>query len=401
MKVLMLGWELPPQITGGLGVACQGLLEGLSEMEDLSLCIVVPKLWGNEATCGARLIAAHDVAAMPSFDESARPAWQACGGAYQRESVRSAWDYAATMDAVIREVGAVDLVHAHDWLTFPAAIQIKQRWGHPMIAHVHSTELERAGAHANTAIVDVERRGLAAADRVIAVSRQTSRLIVEQYGIAPDKIDVVHNAADHHPWRSPDEPRLERVVSFIGRITWQKGPSHFIEAAHKVSKQLPDVRFVMAGEGDLLAMMKALAAVRGIADRMQFPGFLDAAGVQALLARTTVYAMPSMSEPFGIGALEAIRSGVPVVLSSACGVSEVVRHATQVATGDSIGLAETIVHLLTHPEDLRRQTALAQQEAAAWSWRHAAQAVLAAYQVIFKPALLSRRHISPADQLTA
>lgn len=401
MKVLMLGWELPPKITGGLGVACQGLFERLCEREDLSLCIVVPKLWGNEAVCGARLIAACDAAKNRSLDESARPAWPICGGAYQRESIRLAWDYAANMDAVTRKVGAVNLVHAHDWLTFPAAIHIKQRWGHPMIAHVHSTEHERGGARAHPAIVEIERQGLTAADRVIAVSYRTRRLVIERYGIAPDKIDVVHNAADHHPWQSPDEPRLERVVSFIGRITWQKGPSHFIEAAHKIARQFPDVRFVMAGDGDRLPMMKALAAARGIADLMQFPGFLDAAGVQALLARTTVYAMPSLSEPFGIGALEAIRSGVPVVLSNACGVSEVVRHATQVVAGDSIGLAEAIAHLLMHPKVLRRQTVLAQQEAAAWSWRHAAQAVHAAYQVVFQPAAQSRRRNPPAGQLTA
>ncbi len=398
----MLGWELPPKITGGLGVACQGLLEGLSVQPDLSLWFVMPHLRGDEHVGGVRLLAARDRSPMLPLEEGGNATsmttdWPE-GGSYQQESIRGVFDYAARMDAVMQEVGNVDLIHAHDWLTYPAAMHIKRRWGCPMIVHVHSTEHERAGDRAHPAIRDIERRGLSEADRVFAVSFRTRQILLEKYAVAPEKVEVIHNAADHQPWRSVNEVTSTGVVSFIGRVAWQKGPSYFIEAAHKLSQWFPDLRFVMAGKGDRLAMMKAQAMARGIADRVDFPGFLDTAGVQELLMRTAVYVMPSLSEPFGIGALEAVHCGVPVVLSKACGVSELVRHVTQVATGDSTALAEAVAQLLTHPGEAKKQAALAQQDARDWSWRKAAEEVLATYRSVLEPLAGAQRRsvgISP------
>ncbi len=396
MKVLMLGWELPPKITGGLGVACQGLLEALRVQSDLSLWFVIPRVHGDEWVSGVRLLAVRDRSPMPPLEDGDDSAsittdWSQ-GGSYQQESIRGVFEYAAGMDAVMREVGTVDLIHAHDWLTFPAAIRIKQRCGCPMIVHVHSTEYERAGDRAHPAIRDIERRGLQEADRILTVSSRTRRILIEKYSVAPDKVDVIHNAADHQPCRPVGETQSTGVVSFIGRVAWQKGPSHFIEAAHKLSLRFPDLRFVMAGDGDRLAMMKAQAMARDIGDRVDFPGFLDAAGVQALLRRSAVYVMPSLSEPFGIGALEAVRCGVPVVLSKACGVSELVKHVTQVETGDSTALAEAIARLLADPDAARLQAARAQQEASAWSWRNASEEVHAVYRSLLGPKTRVPRH---------
>ena len=389
MKVLMLGWELPPKITGGLGVACQGLLEGLSLQPDLSLWFVLPRLHGDERVSRARLLAVRDLSPMPSFEEGRNDTSiltdRSQAGSYQQESLRGVFEYADGMDAVMRKVGSVDLIHAHDWLTYPAALQITRLRGCPMIVHVHSTEHERAGDRANPTIKDIERRGLSEADRVFAVSFRTRQILVEKYAVAPEKVEVIHNAADHQPWRSVGETQSTGVVSFIGRVAWQKGPSHFIEAAHKLSHRFPDLRFVMAGEGDRLAMMKAQAMARGIADRVDFPGFLDTVGVQELLMRTAVYVMPSLSEPFGIGALEAVHCGVPVVLSKACGVSELVKHVTQVATGDSTALAEAVAQLLTCPGEAKRQAALAQKDVRGWSWLKAAEEVLATYRSVLEP----------------
>jgi len=405
MKVLMLGWELPPHITGGLGVACQGLIAGLEAVPGVSLAFVVPRLSGDEVAGKTRLISANEFSAsqQPGQPNSVMSRWSSPrpgGGAYQRESVLETWDFAARMDSLIFEVDGVDIVHAHDWLTFPAALRLRQRLSCPLIAHVHSTEFERAGERQHLGIVAIEREGLTAADQVIAVSRRTRRILVEQYGIPPGKIHVIHNAADHQPLGSTDQPRSEHVVSFIGRMTWQKGPSLFVEAARRVARHLPDVRFVMAGEGDRLAMMKALAAAYGLTARLSFPGFLDAAGVTALLARSAVYVMPSMAEPFGIGALEAIRSGVPVVLSKACGVAEASRHVTIVDTGDSAALADAIVYLLTHPESAEQQAVSAQQEAAGWSWRGAGHAVHAVYRTLTAP-IVPLRTLASTTALTA
>ncbi|AGG90247.1 glycosyltransferase family 4 protein [Rhodanobacter denitrificans] len=393
MNVLMLGWELPPRITGGLGVACQGLLEGLSALEGISISFILPRLWGGERSGKSRLIAACDIEPWTRGQPDGRLKASTLSidkGAYQGESVRAALNYARHIDNVMSVLGATpDLVHAHDWLTFPAAIRAKERLGCPLVAHVHSTEVERAGERMHPAIDDIERRGLIAADRVLAVSGRTRRLIIERYGIAPEKVKVIHNAADHHPWRSPLRSKKDRVVSFIGRVTWQKGPSNFIEAAHQVARRLPDTRFVMAGEGDRLAMMKTLCFARDLKDRVDFPGFLDAKGVEDLLAQSAVYVMPSLSEPFGIGALEAIRSGVPVVLSNACGVSEMVRHVQCVNAADSTALADAIVRCLTRPEEAAQQALLAQQEVASWSWCHAAAAIHTTYLDLVAPACIA------------
>ena len=397
MKILMLGWELPPTITGGLGVACQGLLEGLSAQRALSICFVMPHLHDYEQVSGVRLVAACDRSSTSPLEECegsvlTKTVWSN-GGSYQQDSLRGVFDYASHMDAVMQEVGAVDLIHAHDWLTYPAAMRIKQQYGCPMIVHVHSTEYERAGDRAHPAIRDIERQGLQEADHVLAVSARTRRIVLEKYAVSPERVSVIHNAADHQPWRAAGDVQPDGVVSFIGRVSWQKGPSYFIEAAHKLSLRFPDLRFVMAGDGDRLAMMKAQAMARGIGGRVDFPGFLDATGVQALLRRSAVYVMPSLSEPFGIGALEAVRCGVPVVLSKACGVSELVRHVTQVEVGDSAALAEAIARLLADPDAARQQAALAQQEARIWSWRNAAEEVHATYRSIFVPAVPAPRHM--------
>lgn len=346
LRVLMLGWEYPPKITGGLGVACAALAGALRSKVQLEL-----RLPGE------------DVAGAYASD----------GTGDLREQVRNF----ALGQAI--EPGRFEVIHAHDWLTIPAAAEYSRRTGVPVVMHVHSLELDRSGER--NAIFLVERAGMRIAGRAVAVSEYTAAICESGYGIPRSKIRVVPNGVGLAGIRPRDG--ASRKVLFLGRLTAQKSPGDFVRMASRVLRRVPEAEFVMAGRGELEEGMKALARELGLTDRIRFPGFLNRSQVMAELATAAVLCLPSRSEPFGLVALEAAAHGVPTVLTENSGVREVLPSARVVPVGDVAGMAEKVVELLGDDalrEKLGRQ---ARKEAEATSWDFAAERVVEVYREVF------------------
>jgi len=392
MKVLMFGWEFPPHITGGLGTACFGLTQGLSKA-GVEVLFVVPKAYGDEDEHAVRLVNASNVKLQLSethggvhwekvtFIEVGSNLMPYVGpedftkvmelsklrgyaktssvfqetfefsGKYGTNLIDEVSRY-ALIGASLAENNDFDIIHAHDWLTYPAGIAAKQISGKPLVVHMHATEFDRSGENVNPQVFDIEKSGMEAADRVITVSNFTRKIVIDRYGIDPAKVFTVHNAVEHFtkPEMSDMDRNVdEKVVTFLGRITYQKGPEYFIEAANKVLKKDPNVRFVMAGTGDMMHKMIRRVARLGISTRFHFTGFLKGDDVDKMYALSDVYVMPSVSEPFGISPLEAVRSNVPVIISRQSGVSEVLTHAIKINFWDVDALADAIYGLLHYP----------------------------------------------------
>lgn len=432
MKVLMLGWEYPPHISGGLGTACEGLTTALAK-NGIAIDFVVPRAVGDEGADHMRLIGAdrgegepravgqqqrsavaeltvHPIPALlrpyetslsyaalrqeqarHSFggvDERLSQALALLGGA---ESTPYGVDLFTEVERYTRAVlkrgrqSSFDLVHAHDWMTFPAAVALKAETGKPFVAHVHSLEFDRSGSNGDRRIEEIERFGLEHADLIIAVSYMSRGLIHQHYGVPLDKIFVVHNGV-----YAPEVVRPYRqargwptkVVLFLGRITFQKGPEYFVEAAAKVVTRTPDVLFVMAGTGDLLPRMIDRVKQLGLTDNFYFPGFLRGQEVEQIFSLADVYVMPSVSEPFGIAALEAISFETPVIISRQSGVSEVLSHALTVDYWDTNRLADLIVAALVD-DDLRREMVdVAREELRRVRWDAAATKTIDLYRML-------------------
>ncbi|MEI6682429.1 MAG: glycosyltransferase family 4 protein [Bacteroidota bacterium] len=396
MRVLMFGWEFPPHITGGLGTACFGLTKGLVK-HGVEVIFVVPKAFGDETKEGFRLVNASDVVLDFSKTET-REYWDKIqfmeigsnlvpyldpeefekvvtadqltsseeqhsvfskqytfSGKYGPNLMEEVSRYALVASSIAAN-NTFDVIHAHDWLTYPAGITAKKITGKPLVVHVHATEFDRSGENVNQPVYDIERQGMTEADLVITVSNLTRQIVIEKYGIPAEKVITVHNAVE--PVDRPDLEGVtkhvkEKVVTFLGRVTYQKGPDYFVEAAYKVLKRDSNVRFVMAGSGDLLNRMIRRVAQLKIATKFHFTGFLAGPEVDTMFAMSDVYVMPSVSEPFGISPLEAMRSNVPVVISKQSGVAEVLQHALKVDFWDIDALADAIYGIL-HYEGLSK-----------------------------------------------
>jgi glycosyltransferase involved in cell wall biosynthesis len=389
IKILMFGWEFPPHISGGLGTACYGLTKGLTK-HNTEVLFVVPKAYGDEDNEVAHIMNASEESVeltaknLREYSETLRfieidslLAPYMDPEEYERvreetsrqtrlESLhqfKTRFEFSGKYGASLMEevaryamVGAsiasrtdFDVIHAHDWLTYQAGIAAKEASGKPLVVHLHATEFDRTGENVNQQVYEIERRGMEAADLVIAVSHFTRNIAIERYGIDPNKIITVHNAVEP-PEVEKDLAQQkhfpEKVVTFLGRITFQKGPEYFIEAARLILDRDPNVRFVMAGSGDLMNKMVRRVAQLGMSTRFHFTGFLRGQNIDRLFAITDVFVMPSVSEPFGIVPLEAMRSNVPVVISKQSGVSEVLQHALKVDFWDTEGLADAIYGLL-------------------------------------------------------
>jgi len=268
-----------------------------------------------------------------------------------------------------------DIIHCHDWMTYPAGVALAQITGKPLVCHVHSLEYDRSGLNVNQQIHHIERFGLQAARRVIAVSYYTRRIVHEQHGIPLDKICVVHNGvysseAMFKYRKGKSWPA--KIVLFLGRITFQKGPDYFIEAAAKVIPHIPDVLFVMAGTGDMLPRCIERVNQLGIGEHFQFPGFLRGQEVEEMFSIADLYVMPSVSEPFGISALEAIKFDTPVIISRQSGVSEVLTHALKVDFWDIDRMADLMINALVHEELRSDMVAMAREEVRRLHWDAAA-----------------------------
>jgi len=231
-----------------------------------------------------------------------------------------------------------DVIHAHDWMTYPAGIAVAQLSGRPLIVHVHSTEFDRSGENVNQMIYDIERAGMHAADKVITVSNFTRNIIIDRYGVSPQKIEVVYNGIESNgngdrQYSEIGIKKGERIVLFLGRITMQKGPEYFLLAAKKVLEAMEDVRFVMAGSGDMMHRAVEMAAGLGIGGKVMFTGFLRGEQVRKIYKMADLFVMPSVSEPFGLVPLEALENDVPVIISKQSGVAEVLTHASRWISG--------------------------------------------------------------------
>ncbi len=425
----MFGWECPPHIAGGLGTACYGMTRGLAR-NGVEVVFVMPRAYGDEDQRFVRVVNASDVETIGTRDhEFSEELLEKVSfihidsnmlpyispeeyAAYHDEFVRSGrthewtdvWKqrytfsgkyganlmeevarYAMVAAQVAKDLeGQFDVIHAHDWLTYFAGIAAKRVSGKPLVVHMHATEFDRSGENINRRVYAIEKAGMQAADRVIAVSELTRRIVIGKYGILADKVVTVHNAVrfGESEEAAPERAVKDKVVTFLGRITYQKGPDYFVEAAAKVLQRVSDVRFVMAGSGDLMNHVVRRVAQLGIADRFHFTGFLKGGEVQRMFRLSDVYVMPSVSEPFGISPLEAMRSGVPVIISRQSGVAEVLDYAIKVNYWDVDALADAIYGLLTYPALGRMFASKGLEEVTGLKWTNAAAKIKTVYETV-------------------
>lgn len=441
MRILMLGWEFPPFIAGGLGTACYGLTKALDRLQH-EVIFILPRpversqashvrLLSPEAIRGINITPGAPAAAaagqgggiagagaytVPGFEHavfraipstegaaSAYPAFNqalpeggesrplaagpgqividgrvytdpagladavamsmggingsrvgrgaGAGAGYEGDMISNAERYARLVVAIAR-MERFDVIHAHDWMTYPAGLALARVTGRPLVVHVHSTEFDRSGDNIDQRLYDIERRGMHGAIRAIAVSEYTRSICIRRYGVDPGKVDVVYNGIESEAAQPQHGARIERsdrIVLFLGRITMQKGPEYFIRAAKRVLEKAPNAKFVVAGSGDMTTRMIEEAAYHGIGHRVLFTGFLRGKDVDRIFRLADVYVMPSVSEPFGIAPLEAMRNDVPVIISKQSGVSEVLTHALKVDFWDVDEMANKIVAVLRHP----------------------------------------------------
>lgn len=430
MKVLMFGWEFPPHIAGGLGTACYGIVKGLAH-NGVETMFVMPSASGDEDKSAADIINASDVPVeitdtmnvddfldkvqfvhigtnmVPYLDpeefhtlveedrkRQVRDFTVNYGhtykfsGKYGSNLMEEVARYAMVGGTIaMTHKDEFDVIHAHDWLTYNAGIAAKRLSGKPLVVHVHATSFDRSSDNnIDTRVYEIEKRGMEAADKVITVSDLTRNIVITKYGIDPAKVVTVHNAVD---FSGRSEVKVEKgvkdkVVTFLGRITFQKGPEYFIEAAAKVLKRCDNVRFVMAGSGDMMNRSIRQVARLGISDRFHFTGFLRGNEVQKMFALSDVYVMPSVSEPFGISPLEAMRSGVPSVISRQSGAAEVLKYAFKVDFWDVDAMADEIYALLQYPALSQFASKFGYDEVNTLKWNNAAAKIKSVYESVIK-----------------
>ena len=397
MKVFMLGWEFPPFISGGLGTACHGLTKAMSKI-GLEVVFVLPKPIDSSFSTHVTMLSplqargADDLRA--DHDKLDNVRFRAIESLLQPYSSPEYYKrrleeiikqkrlvgpeeidisdtalvgdehYCGDMLAEISRYAAAavklaqqeefEVVHAHDWMTYPAGIAVAAVMGKPLIVHVHSTEFDRSGEHVNQVVYDIERRGMHAADKIVAVSHLTRNIIISRYGVTGEKVEVVYNGVDRDTGSDLNFDKVgirsdEKIVLFLGRITMQKGPEYFLMAAKKVLEVMDNVKFVMAGSGDMMGQVIEMAAAMGIGHKVLFTGFLQGEDVQKVFEMADLYVMPSVSEPFGIAPLEALNNDVPVLISKQSGVAEVLTHVLKVDFWDVKEMANKILAVLRYP----------------------------------------------------
>lgn len=417
MKVLMFGWEFPPHILGGLGTASYGLTKGMAEQKDLELIFVIPKPHGDEDQSFLRIMGACHVPVVwrenswehvnhyiGKFMHPDEYFWLRNGikydysriftdemgcinfsGKYPDNLIEEISNYEAVASVLAHQIN-FDIIHSHDWLTYPAGVFAKHISGKPLVIHVHATDFDRSRGKVNPTVYSIEKRGMDVADHIITVSDLTRRTVIEKYHQDPRKVTTVHNAVEPLPDADSfsKTERKDKVVTFLGRITMQKGPEYFVEAAHKVLQKTDGVRFVMAGSGDMMQAMIELAAKRGIADRFHFTGFLKGRQVHEMLAESDVYIMPSVSEPFGISPLEAMQVGTPSIISKQSGCAEILTHAIKTDYWDIDAMADAIYGIVKYPAMYNSLRNLGQEEVNNIKWYNAGLKVRAIYDNILK-----------------
>jgi len=378
----MFGWEFPPHILGGLGTASYGLTKGMSLQPDMEITFVIPKPHGDEDQSFLKIIGAcnvpvvwkennwdyvnHRVGKIMHPDEYF---WLRNGikynynriytndlgcinfsGSYPDNLIEEIGNYEAVASVLAHQVD-FDIIHSHDWLTYPAGVFAKQISGKPLVIHVHATDFDRSRGKVNPTVYGIEKRGMDIADHIMTVSELTRQIVIEKYHQHPNKVTTVHNAVEPLPdvESFTKTVRKDKVVCFLGRITMQKGPEYFVEAAARVLQKTKGVRFVMAGSGDMMHAMIDLTSKRGISDKFHFTGFLKGRQVHEMLAESDVYIMPSVSEPFGISPLEAMQMGTPSIISKQSGCAEILTHALKTDYWDIDSMADAIYAIVKYP----------------------------------------------------
>ena len=381
MKALMFGWEFPPHILGGLGTASFGLTRGMAMQPDMDITFCIPKPWGDEDQSFLKIIGVCNVPivwrdvdmehvknrlskfmdpqkyyefrdhiyADFSYRQVNDLGSMEFSGRYPDNLLEEINNY-SIVAGVIARTEQYDVIHAHDCLTYPAGIHAKNVSGKPLVIHVHATDYDRSRGNVNPDVYAIEKNGMDNADHIITVSNLTRQTVIEKYHQDPSKVTTVHNAVE------PMSPEIlaiqdkkgvkDKVITFLGRITMQKGPEYFVEAAAKVLAKAPKTRFVMAGSGDMMNKMIRLAAERNISDRFHFTGFMKGKQVYEVLKASDVYVMPSVSEPFGISPLEAMQCGVPSIISKQSGCAEILDYAVKVDYWDIEAMADACIQLL-------------------------------------------------------
>ena len=428
----MFGWEFPPHIAGGLGTACYGMTRGLAR-NDVEVIFVMPRASGDEDERFVKVINASDIEARYStgstvegaddimrkisfvhidsnmvpyispeewdtyreeYERTGRKIWEREGdswtqrytfsGKYGANLMEEVARYAVVAAEVARQLeGQFDVIHAHDWLTYFAGIAAKRVSGKPLVVHMHATSFDRSSSdNIDTRVYEIERAGMAAADRVIAVSNLTRNIVIEKYNIPAERVVTVHNAVRfvNSEMEAPERGVEDKIVTFLGRITFQKGPDYFVEAAAKVLKRVPNVRFVMAGSGDMMNHVIRRVARLGIADRFHFTGFLKGDDVHKMFQLSDLYIMPSVSEPFGISPLEAMRSNVPVIISKQSGVAEVLDYAVKVDYWDVDAMADAIYGFVKYPALSKMFAKKGLEEVIGLKWNNAAAKIKNVYE---------------------
>ncbi len=380
----MFGWEYPPHVFGGLATANFGISEGLAAQGDIETVLCLPHPFGDESQNACRIVAMNAVPIAwrdvdrdyvlgrvgnimnPDYYFECRNHLYAdfnymnlndlgCiefGAGYSGYLPDAINNYSIVAGVVAR-TESFDIIHAHDWLTYPAGIHAKQVSGKPLCIHVHATDFDRSRGNVNPTVYGIEKNGMDHADCIMCVSELTRQTVINHYHQDPRKCFTVHNAV--YPLKDelqaiprPDHTGKEKVVTFLGRITMQKGPEYFVEAANMVLKRTKNVRFCFAGSGDMMEAMIQLAAERGIADRFHFPGFMRGKEVYECLKDSDVYVMPSVSEPFGISPLEAMQCGTPSIISYQSGCAEILHNCIKVDYWDVHALADAIYSICTN-----------------------------------------------------
>lgn len=435
MRILMFGWEFPPHISGGLGTACFGMTRALAQkgaevifvlprvgeggdrndflqMRSASGTMITPAEAERMVRAGHHFWEGEGIRYLPvdsplspymtseSYGQTIRYLRNAAGtaqdsparsgaftftlhGGYGPDLMAEVWRY-SRLAAAIAAREDFDVIHAHDWMTYPAAILAKAISGKPLVVHIHATEFDRSGVNINEQVAGIERAGLHAADMVVAVSRLTRNMVVERYGVPPEKVKVVYNAVARHEaertYHIPERIRHEKRVLFLGRVTYQKGPEYFLEAARLVLQKMSNVRFFMAGSGDMLpGLIRRVGQLR-MGRHFHFAGFLRGEQVDHMFALSDLYVMPSVSEPFGITPLEAMLYDVPVLLSRQSGVAEVLEHALKADFWDTRDMADKICAVLRYPCLSAELVKNCREEMKSIRWGNAAEHLLAIYR---------------------
>jgi len=388
MKVLMLGWELPPFNSGGLGEACQGLANALSQ-KGVDLTFVLPRSQ-NVSISGVKIVFA-DIDEEIMLIKNTYSSSEEYMRLFNKNEVSP--DFVSGALSFARKIGKLakkfdsDIIHSHDWLTFPAGSVAKAALDRPLVAHVHSTEFDRTGGNfPNLEIFEIEKRGLLVADKVLPVGGFMKKVLTEKYGVEPNKIEVIYNGIDYHNEKiypqalNAFKKMGYKVVLFLGRLTLQKGPEYFVRAASVALKYSPKTLYVVTGSGEMKQQMVAEAARLGILDKFIFTGFLRGEDRDKIFQAADLYVMPSVSEPFGITALEAAANETPALVSKQSGVAEIFQHSLKTDFWDVDEIASKIVAVLKYSALAKDLVKESSREVRGFSWSKAADKVIQIYQ---------------------